>query len=79
MDERDFEQVGIALEDVQAGERRAWVNPDTGNRFELEPTNTYQTASGPCRDYRMEVLIDGRPETLNQTACPQSDGSWKSL
>ena len=76
MDERDLEQTGMALENVQTGETSSWVNPDTCNRFVVEPTNTFQTTSGPCRDYKMEVIIDGSPETLNGTACRQSDGSW---
>jgi len=76
MDGRDFEQTGMALENAQIGETSSWVNPHTGNRFVVEPTNTYQTAAGPCRDYRMEVMIDGNPEMLNGTACRQPDGSW---
>jgi len=77
MDEKDHQQTGLALENSATGENTRWVNPDTGYRYNFQPTNTYQAASGPCRDYTMEAVIDGRNETINGTACRQSDGSWR--
>jgi surface antigen len=77
MDERDHQQTGFALENSATGQNTQWVNPDTGYRYSIQPTNTYQAASGPCRDYTMDAVIDGRSETVNGTACRQSDGSWR--
>lgn len=76
MDQKDHQQTGFALENSATGENTQWVNPDTGYRYNIQPTNTYQAASGPCRDYTMNAVIDGRNETINGTACRQSDGTW---
>ncbi len=77
MDDRDYQQTGLALENSRTGETTEWVNPDTGNRFALRPTNTYQASSGPCREYTMDARIDGRDETVTGTACRQEDGTWR--
>jgi surface antigen len=77
MDERDLQQTGHALETTRTGETTAWVNPDTGHRYSVQPTNTYRSETGPCRDYTMEAEIDGRPETITGTACRQPDGTWR--
>jgi surface antigen len=77
MDDRDLQQTGHALENTRTGETSEWVNPDTGHRYSVQPTNTYRSESGPCRDYTMEAEIDGRPETITGTACRQPDGTWR--
>lgn len=77
MDDKDHQQTGFALENSATGASTQWVNPDTGNRYSIQPVNTYQAASGPCRDYTMNAVIDGRNETINGTACRQPDGSWR--
>lgn len=77
MDEKDHQQTTYALENSATGQNTQWVNPDNGNSYNIQPINTYQAASGPCRDYTMEAVIDGRNETINGTACRQSDGTWK--
>jgi surface antigen len=77
MDERDYQQTSLALEQSRTGESTQWINPDSGNQYSIQPTNTYQAASGPCRDYTMVAVIDGRNETVTGTACRQPDGTWK--
>lgn len=78
MDDDDRQQTGLALENAETGRSTQWVNPDTGYRYEVMPTNTYQSAAGqPCRDYTMQALIDGRNETINGTACRRADGTWE--
>ena len=77
MDEKDHEQTNLALENSPTGQSTQWVNPDSGYQYNIQPTNTYQTASGPCRDYTLLAVIDGRNETLNGTACRQPDGTWQ--
>jgi len=77
MDDGDRRQTALALENTQTGQNAEWLNPDTGYRYQLQPTSTYQSASGPCRNYTMVALIDGRNETINGTACRQADGTWQ--
>jgi surface antigen len=77
MDERDYQQTSMALENSRTGQTTQWVNPDSGYQYSVEPTNTYQAASGPCRDYTMVAVIDGRNETVQGTACRQADGTWR--
>jgi len=77
MDDRDHQRTSYALENTATGENTQWVNPDNGYRYSIQPTSTYQAASGPCREYTMLAVIDGRDETINGTACRQSDGTWQ--
>lgn len=77
MDENDLQRTSMALETARTGQRTEWVNPDSRNQYSIKPTNTYQAASGPCRDYTMDAVIDGRNETVTGTACRQADGTWK--
>jgi surface antigen len=77
MDDNDLNRTGRALENARTGESVAWTNPDTGYRYDVTPIRTYQAASGPCREYTMQAVIDGRNETINGTACRQADGTWR--
>lgn len=77
MDDSDQQRTSQALEDSRSNESTRWVNPDTGYSYDMQPTSVYQSASGPCRDYTMRAVIDGRNETINGTACRQSDGTWR--
>lgn len=79
MDQRDFQQTSHALETTPTGEPVQWVNPDTGHQYTVTPTHTYQSAQGPCREYQMHAVVDGRNETLTGTACRQPDGSWQAI
>jgi surface antigen len=77
MDDSDQQRTSQALEDSRSNESTRWVNPDTGYSYDMQPTSVYQSASGPCRDYTMRAVIDGRNETIIGSACRQSDGSWR--
>jgi surface antigen len=77
MDETDRIRAGQTLETVRTGVPTTWRNPDSGVQYQMTPTNTYETAQGPCREYTMEALIGGKREQVYGTACRQSDGSWK--
>jgi len=77
MDEQDRIRASYALENVRTGVPTSWRNPDTGNAYEITPTETYTTQSGPCREYTLEAEIGGKRETIYGTACRQADGSWK--
>ena len=77
MYETDRLKTAQTLESVRTGVSSTWRNPDTGNQYAVTPTRTYETASGPCRDYTMEAEIDGQLEQVQGTACRQPDGTWK--
>jgi len=79
MDDTDRLNANQALETAHTGDRVTWHNPDTGSNYAVTPTNTYDTASGPCREYTTEATIDGRRETIYGTACRQADGTWQSV
>lgn len=36
-----------------------------------------ETVSGPCREYTIDALIDGRERIVNGTACREPDGTWR--
>ena len=77
MDASDREHVSESLETVRTGVPSRWRNPDTGNEFTVVPTKTFETSSGPCREYTIDAVIDGRDEKVNGTACRQPEGSWR--
>jgi surface antigen len=77
MDDLDRQYAGYALENVRTGVPSTWRNPDTGYEYEITPTETYESGSGPCREYVLEAMIGGEKETIYGTACRQADGSWK--
>lgn len=76
MDEVDRMNTGRALETVRTGVPSRWKNPDSGHTYSVMPTRTYESSSGPCREYTIEATISGRPETVYGTACRHTDGSW---
>ncbi|WP_260291347.1 RT0821/Lpp0805 family surface protein [Sedimenticola hydrogenitrophicus] len=78
MDENDHYRSQQALESNRVNQTASWQNPDSGHSYEVTPTRTFQTASGPCREYTTEAVIDGRRETVYGTACRQPDGSWQA-
>ena len=77
MDEVDHMKTAQTLETVRTGVPAQWRNPDTGNSYSVVPTRTYDTSTGPCREYTIDAMIGGRPEKIYGTACRQPDGSWR--
>jgi surface antigen len=78
MDNTDRLKTAHALESVRTGVPSSWRNPDSGNQYSVVPTKTYDTASGPCREYAIDARIGGKPEKVYGTACRQADGSWRT-
>jgi len=78
MDEVDRMKTAQSLEAVRTGVPSTWRNPDTGNQYSVTPTRTFATSAGPCREYTVNALIEGRQETVQGTACRQPDGSWRT-
>ena len=79
MDELDRYRAQEALETAPTGTTARWKNPDTDIEYNVTPTQTYDTATGPCRDYTTEAVIDGRADIVYGTACRQSDGNWHAM
>ena len=77
MDEVDRMKTAQTLETVRTGVPAQWRNPDSGNSYTVVPTRTYETTSGPCREYTIDAMIGGRVEKVYGTACRQADGSWQ--
>jgi surface antigen len=78
MDEADRIKAAQALESGRTGQSTTWRNPDTGAEYTLTPTRTYNAVNGPCREFTVNATIDGKPQTVDGTACRQEDGSWKT-
>jgi len=77
MDETDRINAAATLENVRTGVSSGWVNPDTGYEYRMTPTKTYDSGTGPCREYTLDATIGGNTEQIYGTACRQPDGSWK--
>jgi surface antigen len=78
MDATDRMRTGQTLETVRTGVSSSWRNPDTGSEYTVIPTSTYETSTGPCRQYSIDAVVDGRKQKVYGTACRQSDGSWRT-
>lgn len=76
MDRQDRMEVQRALETAPTGRAVTWANPDTGNRYTVQPTRTYYRERLPCREYTTRGWIDGRSEVIRGSACRQPDGTW---
>jgi len=82
MDDGDRLKTAVALNDSRIGESTSWVNPDTGYRYNVTPTRTFQGTSqensGPCREFKLDATVGGKKnQDVYGTACLQADGSWQ--
>lgn len=77
MDETDRMRTNMALENVRTGVSTTWRNPDTNTQYAVTPTRTYESSAGPCREFTVQALVDGRQDEVVGTACRQIDGSWR--
>ncbi|MGA8515188.1 MAG: glycine zipper 2TM domain-containing protein, partial [Burkholderiaceae bacterium] len=78
MAETDKLKTAHALESVRTGVPSAWKNPDTGNEFVVVPTRSFDSPTGPCRDYTVDATVAGNKDKIFGTACRQPDGSWQA-
>lgn len=76
MDKVDQMQMQKALETAPTGRAVGWSNPDTGNRYTVQPTRTYYRERLPCREYTTKAWIDGKTQLIRGSACRQPDGTW---
>ena len=67
-----------AFEKQPTGQSSSWKNPDTGTQGSVTPVRTWQRDNGQyCRDYTQSIVIDGRVEKANGTACREDGGDWR--
>ncbi|MCP4257009.1 MAG: DUF3300 domain-containing protein [Planctomycetes bacterium] len=78
MDEHDRQQLNQVYETGQSDTVTSWVNPDTGNSYKVTPKAAYKGSTGrPCRETRIDAIINGKPETVVTNACRAPDGMWE--
>ena len=78
MDKYDRQQLNHAYEKGQSGQPVAWVNPDTGNNYQVTPTPAFNNASTSqlCREAEIDATIDGKSQKTVTTACRNAEGQW---
>lgn len=77
MDQEDMRRMQQAYERAPDNNRVSWVNPNTGNSYEVIPQQTFNGPSGdPCRTAEVRSTIDGRQETVISKACRDGSGQW---
>lgn len=84
MDKIDRMEMNQALEDNPDHRSKQWTNPNSGNRYAVEPTRTYYEEADdgykqPCREYRTTAWIGGRKQQVYGTACRTADGDWRAV
>jgi surface antigen len=80
MEPADQGCVGQALEHTPTNQTVAWQNPDNNTGYWVTPTRTYRADNGEqCRDFVTQAAIGGQRHDINNTACRQPDGSWRTV
>lgn len=79
MDENDKSKMLHAL-DKSPGKSTSWVNPTSGIRYTVVPTQKVVIGANPyCRKY---LITTNKNESRNQytgTACVGQDGNWNTI
>lgn len=78
MDKYDRKQLNYAYETGPSGQPVNWVNPDSGNNYQVVPQPAYQNSrtNQVCRQAEIMATIDGQPEKTLTTACRNDQGQW---
>ena len=77
MDKYDREQLNHVYDRGVSGSTSRWVNPDTGNQYQVTPQPAYTGPSNAvCRKAELQAIIDGKQETTYSTACRDEYGHW---
>ena len=77
LDEEDRACIGHALELSEAGRPVYWQNEHSGARYTLTPLAEVRGQAGRiCREFVLEVRLDGKRDRSQQKACRNEDGSW---
>lgn len=76
MDEEDRACIGHALELTSNGRPVRWENEQSGARYLLTPLGEDTGAGMPCRQFALEVQLNGRTDVSDQWACRDDQGRW---
>lgn len=78
MDKQDKQQLNNAYERGPSGQPVTWVNPDSGNNYQVVPQQAYTNPSTNqvCREAEITATIDGQPQKTKTTACRNAQGQW---
>ena len=77
MDSFDRRQLNYAYERGPAGQPVAWVNPGTGNTYQVISQSVSKDDSGRiCRQSELVVQMDGKRQSFNLIACRNPEGGW---
>ncbi|QOF76136.1 RT0821/Lpp0805 family surface protein [Variovorax sp. 38R] len=77
MDDGDRRRAASALETASDGEPSAWRNRETGDSFVFTPTRSFARGGSQCREFKIEVVVGGRHDSVGGSACRQADGAWR--
>ncbi|OQW89683.1 MAG: hypothetical protein BWK78_07310 [Thiotrichaceae bacterium IS1] len=78
LDQIDQMKVSQALETTPSGYTVGWANPNTKIGYQVTPTQTFQDNNGQwCRNFQTVAVVEGQQETLQGTACRQTNGYWQ--
>ena len=78
MDKYDREELNHVYERGVSGNTTAWINPDSGNQYQVTPYPAYTkpTSEKICRKAEIVAVIDGKQEISEATACRNEQGRW---
>ncbi len=78
MDKYDRQQLNHAYERGTSGQSTAWINPDSGNQYQITPRPAYKDANRRvCREAEIMAVIGGKREKTRTTACRDKSGHWQ--
>jgi len=77
MDDNDRRRAASALETLANGESSVWRNRETGDSFVFTPTRSFDLRGARCRNFKLEVSVGGRSDSIGGSACRQADGAWR--
>ncbi len=68
-----------ALEQGKAGQTYSWTNPESGNKGNVTPAQSFRNQDGStCRDFSSKVSsAQGQNANGAGMACKQADGTWR--
>ena len=80
MDRQDQQKISHTLETAPNYKKVSWDNQRTNKQYTFTPVNNYEgNVNGSrttCRDYMMDVYIDGRMQQVKGRACKNNQGQW---
>ncbi|MEW6428481.1 MAG: glycine zipper domain-containing protein [Thermodesulfobacteriota bacterium] len=75
MDKEDRARLSNAYEYTPDHSTSQWVNPNTGNSYQVTPQRTWREpqTNQDCREVEILATIDGKAEKTYSTACREND------